>query len=278
MLRCRATLALGAVMITSIPSLTQRLDQYPPVRVKVRSLALISNDLSRADRQRIAAAFEKKRYIPEELSERIRQSLRDEGYYHAIVEEPKLAHIWGHGSNSSASFSFQVYAGTRYRLDHIQFKGNSPSIKDALIFPPNQLRAQFPIENGAVFNASTFGRGLEQMRELYLEKGYADFVAVPNPEIDETHRTIAVSVDVDKGRCYSFGRLFLHGVEPHAGDANKIFEAWRVIQGKTYSPKALGSWLAAHAPYWRNAEEAQEHFSLNSHPETQVIDVFLQFP
>ena len=65
--------------------------QHDPIQV--RTLALVSNDLSESDRQGIIHAFQGGAYPPEELAERVRQALRDVGFYMAKVDDPQLIGI-----------------------------------------------------------------------------------------------------------------------------------------------------------------------------------------
>src|SRR6267154_2913945 len=155
----------------------------PPVPVQVRSLTMISARLSEADRQRIVHALQGGTYLPEELEERLQQYLRDAGYYNARVEDPQLSAIKKAQDTRSADFTAEVNPGPLYALGEITFE-------DTKVFTPNQLRSQFPSKTGEHFNATEIGKGLENLRNLYGSKGYANFVAIPMPQIDEARHII----------------------------------------------------------------------------------------
>jgi outer membrane protein insertion porin family len=246
--------------------------------VKVRTLTLTSSDLVEGDRQRIIQAFQGGEYPPEELAERVRQALRDVGFNEVKVDDPQLSGINDSTQPRSADVSIRVTTGAQYRLAEIRFEGVSDFTKDQLVFTSELLRKQFPIEPGALFNTTAISRGMDRMRDLYLGKGYADFVAIPKPAIDEAKRTITLTIEIDKGRPYYFGRLILDGVEPHAGDAKLLLDAWTGMRSRPYDPHVLSDWLAAHAPYWPDAAESMQHTATTSNPETQLVDVQLKLP
>jgi hypothetical protein len=89
---------------------------------------------------------------------------------------------------------------------------------------------------------------------------------------------VALTIEADRGKRFYFSRLFLDGVEPHAGDAAALFDAWGNLKGRPYNPDAVGRWLASYAPYWPDEREAMRHISTMQHPETQLIDVRLDLP
>jgi hypothetical protein len=58
--------------------------------VRIGRLAIESKGLPDPDRERIIRLFQQKTYFVEEIGERIRGTLRDLGYFKAVVDEPKF--------------------------------------------------------------------------------------------------------------------------------------------------------------------------------------------
>ena len=262
--------------IGSTPAQVGTVLQTTPVQV--RTLTLVSSDLAEADRYRVIQAFQGGAYSPEELSERVRQALRDVGFYKAQADTPNFSGISDASQPPSADVTIRVTAGAQYRLADIHFRGPSDFTKDQLVYTPEQLRAQFQLEPGTLFNATAIGRGIDRVRTLYQGRGYADFGAIPKPEIDESHHTIGLTIVIDKGRPYYFGRLILDGAEPHAGDAKRLLDAWSSMQSRPYNPQLLAGWLAKNASFWPDNNESIHHTETAPHPETQMIDVQLKLP
>ncbi|HTX74586.1 MAG TPA: POTRA domain-containing protein [Terracidiphilus sp.] len=237
--------------------------------VTVHSLTIDASDLAAGESQRLVQTFQGGKYVPGELTQRVRQALRDEGYYEAKCD---LDGVKDSDDGQTADITLRVRAGAQYRLAGIRFTG-------ATLFQAPQLRSLFAMEDGALLNATAIGQGLDRMRDLYAQSGYINFASVATPEVDESHRTIAFTFDVDEGKQFYFGRLLMDGAEPKAGAAQSLQDAWVSLHQKPYSPAALSEWLRAHAPYWPpEAGQPLDHVRLMQNPEAQQVDVVLEFP
>jgi outer membrane translocation and assembly module TamA len=257
---------LVAVLCIGTAVRAQQDDAEPAVTI--HRLTINASDVSAAERQRMVQEFQGGKYTPEELAERVRQELRDQGYFEAKCD---LDGVKDSGDGQTADINLRVTAGAQYKLLGIRFTG-------ADLFPAPQLRALFAVEDGALINSTEIGRGLERMKNLYAESGYADFGCIPKPEIDESHHTVGFTVDADPGKKFSFGRLLMDGVEPQAGAAQSLQDAWISLHEKQFSPKVLNDWLTAHAPYWPGAGQPIDHVKTIENPEIQQMDVVVQFP
>jgi outer membrane protein insertion porin family len=266
-------IVIGSLFLLSFgcAGVAQASAQAPEAAVQVRTLTIVASDLPEADRQRIEDSLQGGTYGLEELAERARQNLRDLGYYSAHVETPQLSAINEFPPSRSADVSIQVEPGAQYRLGEIAFQGAS-------VFPPDQLRRQFLIEAGSLFNATRIGKGLEGLKDLYLEKGYVNFGAIPVPRIDEARRVIDLTIDVDEGKPYDFGRLVMDGIEPRAGVAKALLAAWAAVEGKRYNPQILAKWLAANAPSLQRSENSPDRVTTRQDQAAHRIDVQLEFP
>ncbi len=150
----------------------------------------------------------------EEDAERVRQAYRDKGYYNAAVEQPRTQIRDQGGLNL---FTFQpnkgkridilmpIEEGDRYRLSHITFTGNKA------VTNVRALRNTFLIKDGAVFNATAIGKGLENLKKAYGQLGYINFGAIPKATIDDKNHTVALSVDIDEGKPFYVSRIEIQG-------------------------------------------------------------------
>ena len=150
----------------------------------------------------------------DEDAERVRYAYRDRGYFKALTGEPKTRVRDTTGFNpltfrstigKKIDILIPVEEGERYRLGGITFKGN--------VNAPNTrvLRAQFAIKDGDYFNASLFGKGLEQLRKAYGQLGYINFVGSPVPRFDEAKKLIYLDIDIDEGKKFYISRIEFQG-------------------------------------------------------------------
>ncbi|HEX5234076.1 MAG TPA: outer membrane protein assembly factor BamA [Silvibacterium sp.] len=150
----------------------------------------------------------------EEDSERVRQAYRDRGYFRASVGDPQT-HLRNEGGLSLFTFrprkgkridiTMPIDEGGRYRLAGITFTGNKA------VNNVKALRAQFSQKDGAWFNGTLFGKGLQNLQKAYGSLGYINFVAVPTPTIDEAKKTVTWNVDIDEGKPFYVSRIEFQG-------------------------------------------------------------------
>jgi hypothetical protein len=212
--------------------------------VHVRKLTLTATDLPHADWQPIEASLEGGTYSLGVLVEQIQQKLRDDGFYFAEAQDPQLTDVRPEGAAgvaNGADVAVTIEAGNQYKMGEITFKGTTQ-------FKKEQLRSQFPILAGSVFNGSSVSAGLEKLKALYEAQGFADVGAVPAMAVNEEKHVIDVSVEVEEGLPYLFGQLTLGGAEPVAGESKALQVAWKEVEGKRYNPDLLKKWLAANGP------------------------------
>jgi outer membrane protein insertion porin family len=244
-------------------------------QIRIHRLTLDANNLPSGDRERITRSFEHHAYfggeLPEfedEFQERIRQAFRDLGYFKARADELKLSVLRQTQRATDVDVSVKVDQGVQYRLGDIRFR-------KATVFPADRIRPVFQLQPGDLFNPTTFSKGLDNLRHLYATEGYVNCVANPVPQINESHRTIDLVLEIDEGKPYDFGRLLLDGTEPHPGAYKALMDSWQTLQGKRYNPLLLKQWLTANASAWPGA--AASTWDLMQQ-EPNVVNIKLQLP
>ncbi|HLY42393.1 MAG TPA: POTRA domain-containing protein [Terracidiphilus sp.] len=247
----------------------QDTDSPNEVPIQLRTLTMTGNAPA-ALQQQIAAALQGGTYSLDELQDRIRQKLADAGYYDARVMDAEQTDVRQQAGLEVVDVSVRVRCGDEYQMGEITFNG-------AKAYPVTQLRSQFPITKGALFNASAVSKGLEQLKTLYQSAGYANFGAVPKPEVDEDHHVVNLQIDIAEGGQLNFGQLMLDGLEPRSGAAKTLTAAWKDMEGKRYNPQQLQQWLSANTADWPKDAVAQVRTENVSDPDPHLIDVLVHF-
>jgi outer membrane protein insertion porin family len=150
----------------------------------------------------------------DEDTERVRQAYRDRGYFKALTSEP-TTHVRDAGGlnpftlrpskGKRIDILMPVEEGERYHLGGITFRGNKA------ITNTKALRAQFALKDGDYFNATLFGKGLDQLRKAYGAQGYINFVGNPVPRVDDAKKLIYLDIDIDEGKPFYVSRIEFTG-------------------------------------------------------------------
>ena len=150
----------------------------------------------------------------DEDTARVQQAYRDRGYFRALTSEPTTHTRDAGGINpftlrpstgKRIDILMPVEEGARYRLGGITFKGNTHFTNT------RALRAQFALKDGDLWNATLFGKGLDQLRKAYGGLGYIRFVGTPTPRVDEAKKLVYFDIDVDEGKPFSVSRIEFTG-------------------------------------------------------------------
>ena len=150
----------------------------------------------------------------DEDTERVRFAYRDRGYFKAQPSEPitKVRDAGGlnfftlrPSTGKRIDILIPLEEGERYRLGGITFTGNK-AVSNTKV-----LRAQFAQKDGEWFNATMFGKGVDQLRKAYGELGYINMVGSPVPRFDEAKKFIYLDIDIDEGKPFYVSRIEFTG-------------------------------------------------------------------
>ena len=110
-------------------------------------------------------------------------------------------------SRASAPIScIPVEEGRQYHLNKINFVG-------VKLFrtPETLMRPLFQMGEGDIFSTAKLRKGLENMRKLYGEFGYIDFVPEPSFDIVPNTDKIDLTLTVDEGKQFFVRRIDFSG-------------------------------------------------------------------
>jgi outer membrane protein insertion porin family len=150
----------------------------------------------------------------DEDTERVQQAYRDRGYFQARTSDA-TTHVRDAGginfftlrpsTGKRIDILMPVDEGERFRLGGITFTGNK-AVTNLKV-----LRAQFTQKDGEYFNATQFGKGLDQLRKAYGSLGYINFVGTPTPRVDEAKKLVYLNIDIDEGEKFYVSRIEFTG-------------------------------------------------------------------
>ncbi len=150
----------------------------------------------------------------DEDAERVRAAYRDKGYFRANTGEPQT-NVRNEGginpftlrpnTGKRVDILIPIEEGERYKLGGITFTGNKA------ITNVKALRAQFANKDGDYFNATLFGKGIENLRKAYGSLGYINMVGTPTPRIDAAKKLVYLDFDIDEGKQFYISRIEFTG-------------------------------------------------------------------
>jgi outer membrane protein insertion porin family len=214
----------------------------------------------------------------EEDAERVRQAYRDKGYYYANVGDPDT-HIRNEGGLSFFTFRprkgkridihLPIEEGSRYRLAGITFTGNK-AVRNT-----KALRATFAMKDGSYFNYTAVGKGLQNLQKAYGELGYINFVAQPQPKVDEANKTVTLNIDIDEGKPFLISRIEFSG-----NTVTRDFVIRRellVEEGGVYNSRLWEqSLLRLNQLDYFNPLKADQDSEAHQNPENNTVDLLLK--
>jgi len=154
----------------------------------------------------------------EEDKSRVQVFYQEHGYFIAHVTDSKVTmrKVGGQGMHipllhpnkvgTRADVQLDLEEGRKYRLNNITFTGvkffRTP---EALMTP------LFQMAKGDVFSTAKLRKGLDQLRKLYGDFGFIDFVAEPDPAPQPNSDLIDLSLSVDEGKQFFVRRIDFSG-------------------------------------------------------------------
>jgi hypothetical protein len=107
----------------------------------------------------------------------LREAWQDRGYFKVELEaEPRSLSL----KDAEERFLVVVHVdeGPQYRLRNIRFTGDD-TISEA------ELRRAVPLRDGELFRVPAIREGIESLTKLYGSRGFIDFTAVPDTQVDD---------------------------------------------------------------------------------------------
>ena len=196
----------------------------------------------------------------------IRDAWMNEGFF-KITSTSRAQIISSDATEQHVSVTVHVDEGMQYRLRDIRF-GREPQIVPAdaddgqsifvlpekvefhefhdaerldahLIFPPEELRKRFLLNDGAVLDASKIKEGLGALSRLYHSQGYVDFASKPETITDDKSAMISLIIVLDEGKQFRVGKVLAYNLDPE-----KEAKLKSLIQpGDIYNSEPFGDFL-----------------------------------
>ncbi len=218
----------------------------------------------------------------DEDSERIRQFYQSRGYFQARVinHSERVYDIYGRGikvplfnpkkPGKRVDITMVLREGDLYHLRNFQFVGMK------LFRTPDLIERQvFKMAPGDVFSTEKLQKGLEDIRKLYGNFGYIDFVPSPDPEVVPGKDQIDLTIDVDEGHQFFVRRIDFQG---NATTRDKVIRRELLVdEGDLYSQQLLDtSVLKLNQLGYFDPLKPEDAWQITRDTKTNTVDLLLK--
>jgi outer membrane protein insertion porin family len=158
-------------------------------QVRIEGLSAPPSEASAAAAMQIALGQTYRRTTVDEALERLRETLREEGLYHAEISAETVPHAETH----QLDIIVHVKSGPRARVGNIQLK-NETEYRDAEILSRLRMKA------GSDVTSAKLQRGTDRIRKYLIKKGHlSGRAAVRRGDYNAAKNTIPLELDVTEG-------------------------------------------------------------------------------
>lgn len=102
------------------------------------------------------------------------------------------------------NLSVNIDEGSQYIVGEIKVTG-------VKILAADLIRSSLRLVSGDVYNESRLRQGFGELKTLYSNLGYVNFIPLPVQDFDEGQKVVNLTVNVDEGRQYTVNRISFTG-------------------------------------------------------------------
>jgi hypothetical protein len=153
-------------------------------------------------RDRVIKVWKNREYddgkeLADEAAERIRADFQERGYFQVLVQAPSSQPLGISDGKQNILIIVSVTEGDQFRLRTITIQNVAPD--RVLSISTATLRDQFHLRDGDLFKTTEIRAGLERLRQLYVNRGYAGASAEPDTEIDSASHRVDLTLRITEG-------------------------------------------------------------------------------
>ncbi|MFN7928708.1 MAG: POTRA domain-containing protein [Blastocatellia bacterium] len=123
----------------------------------------------------------------------------------------------------------------------LSYRWNAPNWSGLEVLTVDLLTPRFGLKPGDVADGLKIRKGLRDISDLYLSKGYFGLDLKPQPSFDEAARTVTYNIAMKEGPQYKIGALITQKLPDTLNQ--KLQQQWQAIAGKPYEATLVNSVL-----------------------------------
>ncbi|MBI4827164.1 MAG: outer membrane protein assembly factor BamA [Nitrospirae bacterium] len=159
--------------------------------------------------------------------ERIRELYNSKGYIYVVISEPEITL---NPEKTKLFIKINISEGDQYRVGDVKFAGNA-------VFESSRLSAGLKTVSGEIFDRSALRTDIDNIVELYMEKGYARADINPLIDVDNGKKAANITMSITEGAVFSIGRIEISGNKKTRDKV--IRREMRLDEGQTFNSRLL---------------------------------------
>ncbi len=217
----------------------------------------------------------------EDDKEHIREAYQNHGYFEVkildqtvkIMPKPgtgfRLPLLLTRGPGIYADIAIPVEEGRQYHLNNANFVG----IK--LFREPSVLLPYFGMKQGDVFSREKLTKGLENLRKVYGQFGYIDFVPEPSFDVIPNSNKIDLTITADEGKQFFIRRIDFSG---NTTTRDKVIRREILLdEGDMYNTQLWDySILRLNQLGYFEMLKKEDAAEIRRNPQTNTVDITLK--
>ena len=219
-------------------ALTFQIDEGPKVKIKEIKIdgnkAISAKEIKKAMNTKERWLFSfitgsgiyKKEEIKSDI-ERIRELYHSKGYIYVVISESKVTLS---PDKKNIYIEISVSEGEQYTVGDVSFKENT-------VFGSAELYKQVKTATGKIFNRTTLRGDIDNILNLYMEKGYARADVDPQMEVNTEQKFVNITFSIAEGEIFKVGRIDITGNQKTRDKV--IRREMRLDEGDTFNSKLL---------------------------------------
>ena len=156
--------------------------------------------------------------LDEDLEVGIRNLYQDNGFFKVVVKDPIVQTVevdrrgvpgpWpivGREHGKATNITIGIEEGDKYRMGKLVIRSADPD--KGLTIKRAFLESIFPLHAGDIFSVGKVRTAVQNYTKFYGQYGFINFTAIPSEEINESAKTIDLTLDFDEGKQFSVRRI-----------------------------------------------------------------------
>ncbi len=151
----------------------------------------------------------------------------DRGYINVKVGDPRMELS---PDRRSMYITVSIEEGQQYRIGELDVKGELLESREIYL---QRLQAK----PGDVFNRTEVAQDVQNIADLYKDKGYAYVNSTPETRVDDKRRIVDLAFDIQRGPPVNFERISIRG---NSKTRDKVIRReMRIYEGEPYSQRGI---------------------------------------